>query len=154
MLQQLSAGGATVVASSSIMACGLACFCSHYKTHYSARSNRGKFSTGAFGGSTSRRESQLITVDQLAARIESRTNPPVIIDLASPEERDQRSIPGSHRLWRPDYQHPTGLDGMVPTPAAFTALARRLGIRESCTNGLIIPMCAIEITVASDGRPR
>jgi hypothetical protein len=152
MLQQLSAGGATVVASSSIMACGLACFCSHYKTHYSARSNRGKFSTGAFGDSTSRRESQLITVDQLAARIESRTNPPVIIDLASPEERDQRSIPGSHRLWRPDYQHPTGLDGMVPTPAAFTALARRLGIRESCTNGLIT--CAIEITVASDGRPR
>ena len=75
------------------------------------------------------RAAQLITPAQLAETLAS-SEPVIVIELASPLELevDPRRIPGSSRVWRPEYQQETGLDGIVPTAAAFTALARRLGI--------------------------
>ena len=82
------------------------------------------------------RSALLISAAELAVSLASAT-PPIVIELASPAELEQepRRIPKSQRVWRPDYQRPAdevgGLDGMVPTMAAFEAFARALGIDDS-----------------------
>lgn len=78
----------------------------------------------------------LVSVAELASELGS-ASPPVVIELASPSELEQepRRIPNSHHVWRPAYQRPTdevgGLDGIVPTAAAFEAFAQGLGINDA-----------------------
>ena len=82
------------------------------------------------------RDALLVSVTELASSLTS-TTPPTVIELASPAElqQDSRRIPGSQRVWRPNYQRPmnqtSGLDGIVPTKAAFESFARSLGIDAS-----------------------
>lgn len=77
----------------------------------------------------------LVTPAGLATSLAS-TSPPIVIELASPPElkTEPGRIPGSHRVWRPDYQLPLeeagGLDGLVPTAAQFQTFARGLGVNE------------------------
>lgn len=79
------------------------------------------------------RDTMLVSVVELASSLAS-ANPPIVVDLSSPPElaEDSRRIPNSQRVWRPDYQRPldeaSGLDGIVPTVAAFQAFAQALGI--------------------------
>ena len=82
--------------------------------------------------------SLLITAAQLASRLDQRRNL-IIIEIASSADvrRAPERIPGSQRVWRPDYQLPMDeaqpLDGLCPTPTAFEAFARAHGINDDTT---------------------
>lgn len=74
----------------------------------------------------------LIQPDDLVSRLGSERL--VVIEVVAPEDEEPTRIPGSQRVWRPDYQLPTSsvqiLDGLAPTPEAFGDFAQRLGIHE------------------------
>ena len=76
----------------------------------------------------------LIQPDDLVSRLGSERL--VVIEVVSPEDEEKAParIPGSQRVWRPDYQLPTSsvqiLDGLAPTPEAFGDFAQRLGVHE------------------------
>ena len=76
----------------------------------------------------------LITPDDLQHRLGSENL--VIIEVVSQDDvkKAPARIPGSQRVWRPDYQRPIDstqpLDGLAPTPEAFGDFAQSLGISD------------------------
>jgi rhodanese-related sulfurtransferase len=78
-------------------------------------------------------EALLITPSELARRLDEPGV--VVIEVVSPADaaKDPLRIPGSQRVWRPNYELPVcepdqPFVGLAPTPAAFTELAQGLGI--------------------------
>ena len=77
----------------------------------------------------------LVTAVQLALQLE-RDRPPLCIEVCSPEEAAAcpQHIPGSVRVWRPDYERPISatqpLEGLAPSASEFESFARGLGVSE------------------------
>ena len=61
----------------------------------------------------------------------------MVLEVVSPAEARAAParVPGSLRVWRPDYEQPRTaaqpLDGLLPSAAAFQELMRRLGVDEA-----------------------
>lgn len=79
---------------------------------------------------------QLVSAQELRSRLQrGGDRRPIVIEVVAPkDEGSLPRIPGSKRVWRPDYERAKSatqpLDGLAPTREAFEQFAQRLGIHD------------------------